>query len=214
MIRSRCRNRSIPPSRWLSAARYLFARPARAEDADRALLATFCDPADIDGSACTKAKSISERRHPRLRRQTDRGSPWWPIRCRGPPAPGDQLRKRLRAACDGRWRRRGVRADRRQDHFPGISPGSQVNDCVVVPKGERQDRLACLTGHMGQGFLASGVALDEFYGRSRQGHRHRDRLALDRGRFHGAYGANSSPARKVRNISSSRRSRPGRGRRR
>ena len=34
----------------------LLATPARADDADRALLSTFCDAANIKGSACSRAK--------------------------------------------------------------------------------------------------------------------------------------------------------------
>jgi hypothetical protein len=32
----------------------------------------------------------------------------------------------------------------------------------VVPRGDRQDSLVCLTGHMGQGYLEGGVALMSF----------------------------------------------------
>ena len=45
-----------------------------------------------------------------------------------------------------------------QTKFRGFAPGSQVNDCITLPKGARQDVLVCLTGHMGQGNLESGVA--------------------------------------------------------
>jgi len=33
----------------------------------------------------------------------------------------------------------------------------QTSDCVTLPKSEQQDLLVCLTGHIGQGILESGV---------------------------------------------------------
>ena len=42
--------------------------------------------------------------------------------------------------------------------FKNFQPGSQTNDCVAVAKNPQQDVLVCLTGHMGQGHLESGVA--------------------------------------------------------
>ena len=46
--------------------------------------------------------------------------------------------------------------------FVGFQPGARVNQCIVVPRGERQDSLVCLTGHIGQGYLEGGVALMNF----------------------------------------------------
>ena len=42
--------------------------------------------------------------------------------------------------------------------FVGFQPGMRVNDCIAVPRGDKQDSLVCLTGHMGQGYLEGGVA--------------------------------------------------------
>jgi hypothetical protein len=39
--------------------------------------------------------------------------------------------------------------------FKGCQPGFQVNDCIIVARNE-QDRLICITGHLGQGHLESG----------------------------------------------------------
>ncbi|WP_410968529.1 hypothetical protein, partial [Salmonella sp. SAL4443] len=46
-----------------------------------------------------------------------------------------------------------------QYSFVGFQPGMRVNDCIAVPRGEKQDALVCLTGHMGQGYLEGGIAL-------------------------------------------------------
>ena len=42
--------------------------------------------------------------------------------------------------------------------FKGYQPGFQANDCITVARNEKQDRLICITGHVGQGHLESGVA--------------------------------------------------------
>jgi hypothetical protein len=42
--------------------------------------------------------------------------------------------------------------------FRGYQPGNQANDCIIVARNENQDRLICITGHLGQGHLESGVA--------------------------------------------------------
>ncbi len=39
-----------------------------------------------------------------------------------------------------------------------FAPGVQAGDCVTLNKDGQQDWLVCLTGHMGQGVLESGVA--------------------------------------------------------
>src|SRR5436190_21269058 len=50
-------SKSIPAIIALAFARVWRVAPAaRADDADRALLSTFCDAANIKGSACTRAK--------------------------------------------------------------------------------------------------------------------------------------------------------------
>jgi hypothetical protein len=46
--------------------------------------------------------------------------------------------------------------------FRSFQPGMQSGNCTAVAKDARQDFLVCLTGHMGQGILESGVALMRF----------------------------------------------------
>src|SRR5262249_28647733 len=45
--------------------------------------------------------------------------------------------------------------------FRGFQPGLQVGDCIVLKDAEA-DRLACLTGHMGQGLMETGIARMNF----------------------------------------------------
>lgn len=42
--------------------------------------------------------------------------------------------------------------------FRGYQPGYRPLDCITVPRNEKQDRLICITGHLGQGHFESGVA--------------------------------------------------------
>lgn len=131
--------------------------PAHAADNDRALLATFCDAPNIKGSTCTKARAYPNG-GPKgcdVKLRADRYSGRF-------IAGGNVLLVvNYESGCESRADDDGgaVTFELRDGKylFRGYAPGSQVNGCTVV-KGERQDSLACLTGHMGQGILESGVA--------------------------------------------------------
>ncbi len=135
----------------------LLATAARADDADRALLATFCDAANIKGSACTRAKGYPNEgnRGCDVKLTADRTSG------RFIAAGNPLLVVNYESGCEAHATDNGGAAVFEQNSgktiFRGFAPGSQVNDCAVV-KGERQDWLVCLTGHMGQGILEGGVA--------------------------------------------------------
>jgi hypothetical protein len=132
-------------------------KPAAAEDTNRALLATFCDAADIAGSTCKKAKAypdagsrtcdvqLTEERH---RGKFVAGQPLLVISYESGCEPH---------ATDGGG---AVVFEQNADKpvFRSFQPGSQSNDCVTVPKDAQQDLLVCITGHIGQGILESGVA--------------------------------------------------------
>jgi hypothetical protein len=135
----------------------VLAPPAHAQDADRALVATFCDAANIKGSACTKAKGYPNagNRACDVKLTGDRYSGRF-------VAGGNTLLVvNYESGCESHASDDGGAPVFEQSGgksiFRGFAPGSRVNDCVVL-KGERQDQLACLTGHMGQGILESGVA--------------------------------------------------------
>jgi hypothetical protein len=130
---------------------------AFADDADRALLSTFCAAANIMGSACTKAKGYpnADTRACDVKLTGDRYSGRF-------VASGNPLLVvNYESGCEAHATNDGGAVVFEQSGgktiFRGFAPGSRVNDCVVL-KGERQDQLACLTGHMGQGILESGVA--------------------------------------------------------
>jgi len=131
--------------------------PAFADDADRPLLLTFCDAANIKESACTKAKGYPDagNRACDVKLTADRYSGRF-------VASGNPLLVvNYESGCEAHATNDGVAVMFEQSGGKaicrGFAPGSRVNDCVVL-KGEPQDQLACLTGHMGQGILESGVA--------------------------------------------------------
>jgi hypothetical protein len=130
---------------------------AHAQDADRALLLTFCDAANIKGSACTKAKAYpnADNLGCDVKLTEDRHNGRF-------IASGNSLLVvNYESGCETHATGDGGAAVFEQSGgksiFRGFAPGSRVNDCIVL-KGELQDQLACLTGHMGQGILSSGVA--------------------------------------------------------
>lgn len=132
--------------------------PARAQATDRALLSTFCDAANIKGSTCKRARgypdapghgcdvTLTESRH--SGKFIASGNPL--------------LIVAYESGCEAHATDNGGSAVFEQAGgsyaFKGFHPGAQANDCVTVAKDERQDLLICLTGHMGQGTLESGVA--------------------------------------------------------
>jgi hypothetical protein len=135
---------------------------ARAADTDRALLATFCAPADIHGSTCKRAKGYPDagRRGCDVTLNEDRYSGKFL------PSGNPLLVVTYESTCEAHATDNGGSVVFEQTGgtyvFRGFEPGAQVNDCVTSAKDERQDFLVCLTGHMGQGLLESGVALMQF----------------------------------------------------
>src|SRR5258708_11085079 len=135
----------------------LLATPARADDADRALLSTFCDAANIKGSACTRARGYPNagNRGCDVKLSADRYSG------RFIAAGNPLLVVNYESGCEAHATDNGGAVVFEQSGgkpiFRGFAPGSQLNDCVTV-KGKPPDLLACLTGHMGQGILEGGVA--------------------------------------------------------
>ena len=135
----------------------LLAGPAHA-DADRALLSTFCDAANIKGSACTKAKGYP-----------DAGNRACDVKLTGDRyggrfmASGNSLLVvNYESGCEPHATDNGGSVVFEQSGgktiFRSFQPGSQVNDCITLAKSAQQDWLMCITGHIGQGNLETGVA--------------------------------------------------------
>ena len=151
------KSRGLVVALALGAALLLANGPVRGQDADRPLLSTFCDTADIAGSTCKRAKGYpsSDGRACDVKLTGNRYSGKF-------IASGDPiLVVAYESGCEPHATDSGgaVVFELTADKFvlKNFQPGSQTNDCVVV-KDQRQDILICITGHIGQGILESGVA--------------------------------------------------------
>jgi len=169
----------------------VLASPALAQSADRALLATFCDAANIKGKTCTRAKDY----------------PNAPKRGCDVTLTGDHYRGKFTASgspvmvesyesgCEAHATDNGGSVLFEQAGggwvFRGYEPGMQAGDCVTVAKDERQDLLVCLSGHMGQGIMETGVALMKFTAKSANGIGLTVDMLLRAEDSTGAFGANT-----------------------
>lgn len=124
------------------------AAPAPAQDSDCALLATFCDAANIKGKTCARAN----------------GYPNAPKKGCDVTLTGDRsigkflggnplLLASYESGCEAHTTDNGGVVVLEQSGgawvFRGYQPGMQAT-CITLPKGAEQDALACLTGSMGQ----------------------------------------------------------------
>lgn len=150
----------MPKSSYLLAAlAALTLAPALAQDASNStLLGTFCDGGNIKGDTCTHAKGYpaSGKRNCDVKLLKDRFSG------RFIASSNPLLVVNYESDCEARASNDGgsvvFELVKGSYGFVGFQPGIRVNECVVVPRGEKQDSLVCLTGHMGQGYLEGGVA--------------------------------------------------------
>jgi hypothetical protein len=128
--------------------------PAEAQPADAQLLSTFCAPSNIRGSACKRAKAYPNRKACDVSLGKDRYS--------GKFVAGKTLLiVDYGSKCEAHVNDFGgsvlFEPTGSTTAFRGYQPGYLAHDCVVL-SGTDKDRLICLTGHMGQGELESGVA--------------------------------------------------------
>ena len=140
----------------------IMASPARAQDGDRALLATFCDAANIRGSACTRAKAYPDTAGRACDVKLSKDRYTGRFAAAGPAL----LVIAYDSGCEPHATDFGGAVVFEQagtaTRFNGFLPGAQPRNCVTLPKDKRQDLLVCITGHMGQGHLETGVALMNF----------------------------------------------------
>jgi hypothetical protein len=147
------------PAITLGGAVILAASPTLAQDAaTHTLLATFCDAANIKDDSCSHAKGYpaAGKRNCDVKLLGDRFG--GKFIASGNPL----LAVNYESGCEARANDDGGAAVfelvKGSYSFVGFQPGARVNECVVVPRGEKQDSLVCLTGHIGQGYLEGGVA--------------------------------------------------------
>ena len=128
--------------------------PGEAQPADAQLLSTFCARSNIRGSACKRAKAYPNRRACDVTLGNNRYS--------GKFVAGRTiLIADYGSECEAHVNEFGGAVLFEQTGsawaFKGYQPGYAPHDCVVL-SGSNKDRLICITGHMGQGELESGVA--------------------------------------------------------
>jgi len=130
--------------------------PAAAENPDQPLLSTFCDAANIRGSTCKRAKTYPSAKPCDVKLGKDRYSGKFLA------AGSTLLVVNYESGCEPHATEFGGSVVFEQTagryNFRGYQPGYRVNDCITIARNERQDRLICVTGHMGQGELESGIA--------------------------------------------------------
>jgi hypothetical protein len=139
----------------------LLITPSLAQDAsDRTLLSTFCDAGNIKGKTCSRARAYPNA----PKRGCD-------VTLTGDRAIGKflggnpLLLASYESGCEAHTTDNGGVVVLEQSGgayaFRGYQPGMQAN-CITVPKDAEQDLLSCLTGHVGQGIMETGVALMKF----------------------------------------------------
>ncbi|MGJ4972405.1 MULTISPECIES: hypothetical protein [unclassified Bradyrhizobium] len=132
---------------------------AEAAATDRALLSLFCAPGAIAGTTCKRARSYPDSEGRRcdvtLRPERQQG--------RFLASSNPLLVVSYGSGCEPHATDFGGAVVFEQVggayKFRGFQPGMQVNECVIsTTRDEAQDVLVCLTGHMGQGVVETGVA--------------------------------------------------------
>jgi hypothetical protein len=131
-----------------------------AQTSDRALLATFCDTGNIKGKTCTRARAYPNA----PKKGCD-------VTLTGDRAIGKflggnpLLLASYESGCEAHTTDNGGVVVLEQSGgayvFRGYQPGMQAT-CITVAKDAELDVLACLTGHVGQGIMETGVALMKF----------------------------------------------------
>ncbi len=168
----------------------LLPSPTRAQTFDRALLSTFCAAGNIKGSTCKRARGYPNAGKRRCDvTLTDRYGG------RFIAAGNPLLVVNYDSGCEAHATDDGGSLVFEQVGsryvFRGFQPGERVNDCVTTAKDAQQDLMVCLTGHMGQGILESGVALLNFAQSAGGGIRISTEMVLRAEDSTGAYGANT-----------------------
>jgi hypothetical protein len=129
-----------------------------ADEMDRALLSTFCDAGNIQRATCKRAKFYPNagRRGCDVKLTAGRYSGKF-------LASGNRLLVvSYESECEPHATDFGGAVLFEQVggtyNFRGFQPGMQSTDCVTLARNERDDVLVCITGHMGQGVIETGVA--------------------------------------------------------
>jgi hypothetical protein len=124
---------------------------------NRELLSYFCDPANIKDNNCIRAKNYSNGDDCNVELGEDSL-----IEGRFVSSTAPLVLVRYSSDCESHATEDGgsVIFERGTSglRFVGYQPGLVFESCATIPVADSRDRLVCITGHMGQGYLESGIA--------------------------------------------------------
>jgi hypothetical protein len=128
---------------------------ASAQSLTATLLRQICEAKDVRANECTKAKDYPEGKDCNVKLRDDR----WTGRFISSQT---ILLVGYESDCEPHATDFGgsvVFEQTGQSYvFKSYQPGLVLAECTSLPRNSLQDRLVCLTGHMGQGFLESTVS--------------------------------------------------------
>ena len=158
-----------------------------AQPSDAILLRQFCQLTSIKGNECSNARNYARGRRCNVKLNEDR----YTGRYIGSQ---ELLVVRYESDCEAHSNDFGgsIIFERVGGGyaFRGYQPGIVFSECASIPRGPRQDRLICLTGHMGQGQLEASVSEVVFRRRVLSSIRASLDILLTATDTEGAYGTN------------------------
>lgn len=153
----------MPKSLLLAlAGSLLVATPGLAQPTDRQLLSAICDSSNIKGATCKRARNYPDagRHGCDVTLSKDRYSG------RFVASANPLLVVTYDSNCEAHATDDGgaviFEQAAGQYVFRSFQPGVIAHDCVTLARNAQQDALVCLTGHVGQGLMDTGVALMAF----------------------------------------------------
>jgi hypothetical protein len=159
-----------------------------AQPADATLLRQFCQPKSISGNECSNARNYARGRRCNVKLNEDRYTGRY-------IASQELLVIRYESDCEAHANDFGgsIVFERVGGGyaFRGYQPGIVFSECASIPRGPRQERLICLTGHMGQGQLEATVSEVVFRRRVPASIRTSLDILLTATDTEGAYGVNT-----------------------
>jgi hypothetical protein len=128
---------------------------ASAQDLTSALLRQICDTKDIRGNECAKARDYPDGKECNVKLGDDRHVGKF-------IASQTVLIVHYESDCEAHANNFGgsiVFEQAGESYtFNSYQPGQVFTECASLARSAQQDRLVCLTGHMGQGFLESTIS--------------------------------------------------------
>lgn len=142
---------------FLAAVACVAANAATQAPGNRELLGYFCEPVNIKDNNCIRAKDYPNGDDCNVELSDDSL-----IEGRFLSSTATLALVRYSSDCESHATEDGgsVVFERGATglRFLGYQPGLVFESCSTIPVADSRDRLVCITGHMGQGYLESGIA--------------------------------------------------------